>query len=342
METTSFKNRNWNRLLSEIEDQKIIPIVGPELLIMELDDRQILYYDYIAQKLIEKLNIDTDDFPIQYGLSDVAVAFIKAHGDPADIYFEIREIINSRNWTIPEPLKLLSEIGHFNLFLSITFDSFMEQALNSTRFGGNKKTLSIVYSNRGKVTDLPLESTSECVVFQLFGKASSAPDYAVTEDDLLLFNHRLQSQDQQPLNLFDRLKSNYLLTMGCSFQDWLARFFFCATKGDVLFSDVGMRGVIVDKKTITDEPLNKFLKRRKTLIYPKGNAAEFVKELHHRWTERYRNIYRPSETKKNTYKDESNPFIPEAAFLSYASEDKDFAISIKAALESVGVDVWFD
>lgn len=203
-------------------------------------------------------------------------------------------------------------------------------------------TRSLVYSSRGRTVDLPRDSGTDCFVFHLFGRVSAAPDYAVTDDDLLLFNHCLQSEDQQPVNLFDRLKANYLLTMGCNFPDWLARFFFCAAKGKYLFSDMGMRGVVADQVVLEDNNLNEFLGRRKTLLYDQGSAVEFVSELHRRWCEKFGSAAGGEDDPDAPAHDTPDPFPPEAVFLSYASEDRAAAFKIKQALERVGVDVWFD
>ena len=339
---SEFKKRNWDRLLSEIEEKKVIPVIGSELLIMEMEGRKVFFYEYLAQELADRLEVDKETLSDNFSLDKVTTAFLANHGDPADIYFEIKEIISSRDWTIPEPLRLLAEIQHFTLFLSTTFDPFMKQALDMVRYGGDDKTITLAYSNMGEVVDLSLETAPPSLVFQLFGKVSTSPDYAVMDDDLLRFNHRLQSRDLRPHNLFDRLRSHYMLTLGCSFPNWLARFFFCATKGDILFSNLGMRGVVADKETIKDANLNRFLSRRKALLYQHGDAVDFIVELHRRWNDRFGNTSAPCPMKKNMLKNEMPAFLPESIFLSYASEDQEVAFLIKQQLEAEGIDVWYD
>jgi hypothetical protein len=171
---------------------------------------------------------------------------------------------------------------------------------------------------------------------------SSSPDYAVTDDDLLRFNHQLQSKELRPHNLFDLLKNSYLLSLGCNLPDWLARFFFCAAKGDVLFSQLGMGGVMADKTVRHDQELGRFLSRNKTLLYTRGDAVQFTEALHNQWTERFSSSGSKSQQPFPEPDDTVLPFPDEALFLSYASEDRAAAMRIKDALENAGLDVWFD
>jgi hypothetical protein len=180
------------------------------------------------------------------------------------------------------------------------------------------------------------------LVFHIFGKASSTPDYAVTDDDLLKFNHRLQSRDLRPQNLFDLLRMSHLLLLGCNFPDWLARFFSCATKGDLLFSPTGMRGVVADHMTSMDRKLCSFYSRRKTILYKKGDAVAFTAELYDNWVDRFGKSAPEScdSVTASTYEEEIFPV--DGIFISYASEDRGMAVKLKTALENAKIDVWFD
>ena len=50
----------WDDLLNYIEEKRVIPIVGPELLRVETDAGPRLLYDWLAEKLAVKLNVDLD------------------------------------------------------------------------------------------------------------------------------------------------------------------------------------------------------------------------------------------------------------------------------------------
>jgi len=337
-----FQERHWDRLLTEIEEGKVVPLIGPELLEIENNSQTINFYSYLAQLLAERLEIEESILPERYNLNDVSMAFISQHGDRNDIYYEIRDIVLNSTWKTPQSLLQLAEIKHFNLYLTTTFDVLMKQALDEVRFESIDSTPLLSYNSHSKICDLPIDYHTERrpYVYQLFGRVSTTPDYVVTEDDLLQLNHRLQSKDFQPVNLFDVLKSKYLLSLGCNFPDWLARFFLCATKRDALFSEMGIRGVMADQYSMEDKSLRKFLERQKTLLYENGGAVEFVSELYNRWTERFGEF-----SKKQTEKElnvDKKFMKEEAIFISYASENLDEALRIKSSLEGVGLDVWFD
>jgi len=334
----------WNRLLAEIEEQKIIPVIGPELLVVNSDGKDVLLYHYLARELAQRLDVETSSLGPQFSLNDVACAYLARHGDRTDIYYQIREIMASRNFPTPEPLKKLAAITHFDLYLSTTFDLLMKQALDEMRFGGADRTRLLAYSNRDAVVDLPedFDQQKRPLVFQLFGRVSTSPDYAVTEDDILEFNHRLQTRDFQPQNLFDRLRSKYLLKLGCSFSDWLARFFYCATKGDLVFSERSIRGVVADTQSSTDNNLCRFLERKNTRIYKQGGGLEFVDELHRRWMERFGGKPQQPPIHNEQSVEGLEPFEADAIFLSYASEDRKEVFNLKTSLEAAGIDVWVD
>ena len=117
------------------------------------------------------------------------------------------------------------------LFFVITlmFDSLMVDALNQTRFGSEARTLELAFSP-ARADDLPREwSRAETpIVYHLLGKLSAAPEYAVTDEDVLEFVTSLQSEVRRPNLLFDELRGSHLLVIGAALPDWLARFFLSA------------------------------------------------------------------------------------------------------------------
>ena len=49
----------WEDLLNFIEERRVIPILGPELLTVDTETGPRLLYDWIAEKLAAKLSVDT-------------------------------------------------------------------------------------------------------------------------------------------------------------------------------------------------------------------------------------------------------------------------------------------
>jgi hypothetical protein len=59
-----------------------------------------------------------------------------------------------------------------------------------------------------------------------------------------------------------------------------------ASKGEQLFTQ-GARGLVADQPSRLDPAFVMFLERRQTAVYPRGDAVQFVDELHRRWMERF-------------------------------------------------------
>lgn len=340
----NFSDRNWRNLLMDIEARQVIPIVGSELLVLNEEPARATLYRHIAKELVSRLSLDEERLSDGYGLLEVTSLFFQDPRNRADdLHYETRGIFTERSWPSPEPLRQLAAITHFDLFVSTTFDSLLEQALNEVRFQGAAKTRAIAYSEKRQVEDIPAVSESRRpTVFQLFGKLDSSGDYGITEEKIVEFTHRLQSRDLRPQNLFDALQANSLLVLGCGFPGWLARFLLRAAKGEQFFSQ-GARGVIADLATSKDREFVMFLERRQTAIYTQGNAVEFTAELHRRWMERFR---QDTAAGPSPQTGELAPrlldFTPDSVFLSYASEDREYALQVKHAFDQTGVDVWFD
>ena len=61
----------WDDLLNFIEERRVIPIIGPELLQIETESGPRQLYEWIAEKLAVKLGVDTSALPRPFTLNDV-------------------------------------------------------------------------------------------------------------------------------------------------------------------------------------------------------------------------------------------------------------------------------
>ena len=335
----------WDQLLQFIEEGRIVPIVGQDLLTVDVDGQEVLLYPYLAEKLARYLDVPADGLPAMGALNEVAYRFLAQGNDLEDLYPALKATVTKEKLPVPVPLRQLAEIRPLKLFVTTTFDSLLETALNEVRFGGQPRTKVCAYSPSA-VRDLeaPLDSLERPVVFHLLGRLSAVPDYVVTEEDLLEFVLSLQSESRRPNLLFDELNRRQILVLGSSFPDWPARFFLRTTRSERLWMARGKTDVIADDKLREDRPHLRFLKgfSARTKVFQGGGAVEFVAELHRQWTERH-----PPEAVAPSVagpEPASGPLDmePGAIFLSYASEDRPIVEALKEALESAGVDVWFD
>jgi len=340
MNIQDFNERNWNRLLDEIDSGLIIPIIGPELLEVTISGQTVMLHTWLTEQLSARLNLNYES-NIQLG--DIVYLFKNQnpYGDISSVYYELFSILSKTQITTPEPLKKLASITSFNFFISTTFDDFLLKAINEERFEGLNKTKSLIFSKKGEIEDISLEINYP-VVYHVFGKVNTLPTYVLTDDDLLEFNYYWHDQARRPPRLHAFLRDKYHLLLGCSFENWLTRFFLCGLKAETFFdSPQSRRGIIVDNRSKEDEELILFLSRCNNVTYPSGGAIDFINQLVDKWHEKNKYI-----TGKNQYTSITGTndieCISESIFISYASEDQDFAVKLQKILEKEGLDVWLD
>jgi len=75
----------WDDLISFIEERRVIPIIGPELLMVDTDQGPRLLHDWLAEKLARRLNVDVTQLPQPYTLNDVVCWFLSARGRREEI-----------------------------------------------------------------------------------------------------------------------------------------------------------------------------------------------------------------------------------------------------------------
>jgi hypothetical protein len=335
---------SWDDLLSFIEDRRVIPILGPELLQVTTDHGPRLLYDWVAEKLAVRLNVDTSQLPKPYTLNDVVCWFLAARGRREEAYVRLRAILRDANFESPRALRHLACITDFDLFVTTTFDSLLEQAINLERFAGAPSTEVIAYAPN-RVADLSTERDrmQRPVVYHLFGRLSASPTYVITDEDILEFICALQSEHLVPEKLFHELEHNHLLFIGSNFTNWLARLFLRMAKRQRLSDPRDVGEVLADDHSSEDGRLMSFLQQVsvRTRIYT--GAEKFVDELHTRWQARrqQKGAVTPVDGPRRFLPPEQD--MPDnAVFISYAREDLPAVQQLRAGLEAAGVKTWFD
>lgn len=322
-----------------------MPVVGQDLLTVPESTGHKLLYPFLAARLAEYLDVNTDDLPDGWELNEVACRFLKERkGKPQEIYSGLMKVsAEAASLPIPEPLLQLAAIRPIRLFVSTTFDSLLARALNQVRFGGNSKTKVFAHSLE-EVEDIPgnLEDLGAPVVYKLMGKLSATPAYAVTQEDLIEFFHSLQSDTRRPKQLFHELTSRSLLMLGTRLSGWLTSFLMRMSKSHRLSFD-DKTDYVADDTVANDRNLVLFLERfsSATKIYREANPVTFVNELHQQWSEQHPDTA-VSDDSRGVAVSSARELEPGAVFLSYASEDRSIVEKLKEALDRAGVDVFFD
>jgi len=331
----------WDDLLNFIEERRVIPIIGPELLQVDTDAGPRPLYDWVAEKLAAKLGVDTSALPRPYTLNDVVCWFLASRGRREEAYTRLRSLFRDASFAPPAALRQLAQITDFDLFITTTFDPLLEQAVNLERFGGAQSAEVIAYAPN-RVADLPSEreKLTRPVIYHLLGRLSASPTYVISDEDMLEFVCALQSEHLTPEKLFHELEHNHLLFIGSSFTNWLARLFLRIAKRHRLSDPRDVGEVLADNHSLADMRLMHFLQQVSVRTRVYSGAGKFVDELHRRWTARHKPADVISLAPRFLPPEREMP--DNAVFISYAREDLAAVQRLRAGLEAAGVRTWFD
>jgi hypothetical protein len=335
----------WDDILEFIEEGKVIPIVGAELLnVPDGNGGEIPLQSLLAEKLAERLRLPVESNAGDDALHQVVCRYLARGGRREEVYPRLRNLMRELAPPVPEALRQLARIRHFNLFVTTTFDVLLEQALDEERHGGAPKTASLAYAPN-HIQDLPPDARRAAVptVFHMLGRISASPDFVITEEDTLEFFTSMQAESKRPNVLFDELKSSHLLLIGNTFPDWLTRFFIRIAKSGRLSLQREELEIVADRRVRAEPNLILFLKNfsYRTQIFEQGNAADFVRELAARYAEKHpTGSAAPMATNGNP--PVAAELKPGSVFLSYASQDAPAVGRLRDALDAAGIEVWFD
>ena len=80
---------DWEVLLDWLENQKIIPVLGQDLLNLNTEQGPVHLYRLIADRLIAKYRVKSDQLPADYTIADVACAVPAFERDPQLVYSQV-------------------------------------------------------------------------------------------------------------------------------------------------------------------------------------------------------------------------------------------------------------
>lgn len=339
----AFDEDAWDDLLNYIEEHRVIPIIGPDLLRVQTDRGLQPLYEVLAEKLAARLSVDATQLPQPLTLNDVVCSYLAQRGRREEAYTRLRSIMREVRFEPPEALKLLARITDFNLYVTTTFDPLLEAAINGERYAGQPSADVVAYAPN-RVADLPAElaDLKRVVVYHLLGKLSASPSYVICDEDMLEFVCALQSEHLAPEKLFFELEHNHLLLIGSDFSNWMARLFLRMAKRKRLSDPRDVTEVFADDHTAKDARLVAFLQQvsMRTRVY--GGAAQFVTELYKRWSERQAPAADAATPAPQRFLPPALEMPANAVFISYAREDLPAVQRLKAGMDAAGITTWFD
>jgi hypothetical protein len=316
----------FDDILSYAEERSVVPIIGSDLLAVENKGEGALLYQWLAKELAGKLSLPLETLPPSPRLNDVVTEFVGRGGPQQRIYARLLDILRESQFTPPASLMQLAEISDLDLFVTLTFDSLLAQALNSTRFAGEKRTVSLA-CKPFEIDDLPIETPTgkDPTVYHLLGKLSAAPYFAVSDEEIANFFEQIRDRDRRPGRLFDAIKNRHLIVVGSGLPEWLFRLLLSLLESGQMPRQT-LR-ILVDDTILNSKELSRSLaKNSGTILFP-GGPSDFVSELWRRW-----------RTKHQTA---SGSEMPEGAILiSCPKGDVEVAQKIIAALKAAGLIAW--
>jgi hypothetical protein len=327
----------WDDLLAHVRQRELIAITGPDLNSVTVDGAQRTLTEIIAGRLVERYS---DISPSRMTMGEAVAAFIREHGREraARLYRIVNDIIAEVEDQPCAPLRTLVAITDLTLFVSTTPDRMLAKAINDVRFDGRQLARELTFSPNQPTSVqarnmlAPVESDS--TVVRLFGHATSTPQFALHDEDLLEWLHALLSDSGSlPDWIAFALKHQPLLFIGCEIPDWLGLFLLRLASSTRVWTEEKQFFFVASPKT--EQPwLTSF-----SSTYCRENRvqelwmepSEFVAELHSRW-----------QAHAKVVTGGARPVTSETIFISYVREDIDQARRLHKAITELGGDAWLD
>lgn len=338
---------NWYCLIEELDRGNVIPIVGPELLLVPdaTSGGMALLYDLVARELGARYSSPPDQkFSGIWSLHACVAAIVATGQNPDKVRRATAKTIDALTTGCPLPpaLQTLAAIDAFDLYVSLSCDSLLLRCLQEPNVDPLAESFAfgIRSDTNGHPLDIPVRPRGKKTCYQLLGSAENLLDFAIHEGDVLEYLYRLQSEQTRSIkNLLGRLRSSNLLFIGCHLSDWFGRSLLRLVNEDPLLSKVKQE-FMTDFDG--DNCLSTFVSRfsPNSLVFP-GEPNEFIRELADRW-QKWR-LAHPQQDKKPQPVAAVSATDGPQIFISYASQNADAARAVADRLLQLGAgDVWLD
>lgn len=338
---------DWADLLARIRLKRVTPVVGQELTRYIGDDADALGMpsgtsldEYLTQRIVAKELLPAT--PPLRRLNDIVLH----HRDKeVSARAEIRTALDESQLPVPWAIRCIAAVADFDLYVTTTFDSLLERAIQEQRHHRVRKTRRRDFDIYGRVEDYADsgDTNENCVqVYHLLGHYHNR-GYALSEADAVEFVHRLQNP-APPRKLLNRLEQSDLLMLGLGYPDWLARMMMRVLVGRRLNLTRDTLEVLADDFTRTNPEAVMFFRHCHAVVVDAANVQDFAIELFQRWSATQQPAAQVDRKQLDTDLDDPPEERPEEGgiFISYCSEDAGAAEKMCAALEGENLATWYD
>ena len=337
----------WDKLLTRMEKQSVIPVVGPGAITFGADDD--LLHPWLAQKVAEKCHLQ---FPVLPKKLQQVVDAERDRGETPEekserlesIHLNVFKLLNGSDVHPGVTLYRLASIKDFQLFLTTSFDQLLARAVAAAQPAARPPDWVRGTSFRDGFRDLPanIDELPYACVYHLLGKIRKVPECALWDDDVLAFLRELdQHLRRNPGHLSAALHDCHLLFLGVSLDNWLMRFLVQAAKGkhpsDPEFGQLYLAEM---PEAAERDQVVAFFSRLTHQCYPIPLAPrEFITELARRWRDAHPQSPSDADITKEDHRLAHR--APGCIFVSYATPDLLIAEFIVKQLQDKGLLVWF-
>lgn len=341
MNNNNNDNFNWDELLERIELKKVIPVIGRGLYWIEKEGKELLLYDYLADKMAEKIGIPPFS-GVNQKFSRTAAEFLKRDKNYLKLSKFLTAIVKGEKPAVANPLWKLARVKAFRIFINTAYDDFLVNTIKAVR-GSPIEALSYTLREK-KLNKLDedlfekLEESKTTLVYNLYGDLRSRIDSAFTEKDILetIVEFQKDMKANPENSLFQELEGSSLLFMGCGYDDWLARFFIRTIANDPYRSPkdpykcLFVADDLLANKKDPYHDLPRFLKDHESEVFYTPDVKDFVDTLFAKLEAEF-----PEEIIPETD-------FPGFVFISFHGANRAAAARLAANLREDGIDVWLD
>jgi hypothetical protein len=306
-------------LIYNIKQKNCILMLGPDTATETVDGVPILLTETLANQLSEKIDSETLKRINTSDLAQVSQHYVKEKG-PKSLESKAFSFYKTRQ-DLCSPLHQDLAALPFYFTITTTPDSMFLNALKKEK----KQPVMCSYNFKGKNPEpVQMGTIENPLVFYLYGSIEEPNSLLLTENDLLDFLAALISEkpplpDKIRVELQDENK--IFLFLGFGFKHWYLRILLYALQGK-------------NKK-------NPSIDLEHTVFFFKKSdyKIHIFKEDFNVFAENLRKIY--SECSSDVVSRLEAKNMPEV-FISYTSEDKEYANSLHKKFEQAGMRPWLD
>lgn len=327
----NFKESEWNRLLKSVAGGHCAVILGPDMMALGEQGKDVS--QKLAAAITEKYKLESVVASDQ--LAHVVDTYLQRGGKRYELEDFITDFYSGQVADDPSFFDQLAALP-FIIYLTTTHDNFLLSALEKNQ----EKVPQLGYydAHRGAESDLAPPTSTNPILYQLFGKLDKPDSLILSENDLLNFIQNIVASSPGLAHQVEgvlRDKETTFLFVGFGFSQWYVRI--------LLHTLLGRDGrdppsTVLESDQFYSHPDSEqsiaYFHNRHSFGFYRYPAREFVAELLQRYQAGREEV--PAQEMDQPPKDAPR------VFLSYRRTELDEVSALRERLMRHGINVWQD